>query len=41
MLRSMIETKITFEGVDEPKIFLHILKENDEYFQIIYIVSWY
>ena len=29
------EIEITFEGVDEPQVFLHILKENDEYFHIL------
>ena len=39
MLGPVIE--ITFEGVDKPQILLHILNENDEYFHIMYIVSWY
>ena len=37
----MIEIEITSEGVDEPQILLHILKENNEYFHLMYIKSWY
>jgi len=37
----MIKIEITFEGVNEPQILLHILTENDEYFHLMYIKSWY
>jgi len=41
VLGPVMGIEITFEGVSGPRILLHILAENDEYFRLVCIKSWY
>jgi len=40
VLGPVVEVGMTFEGVNEPQMLLHVLAENDECFRLVYIESW-